>query len=176
MTDRPKKGRPSAYRAEFEGIAYGMALLGATDAMLAEEFGVSKETIRRWRSAYPQFDAALKRGKTQADARVAESLYRAAIGGGIVRQTRIETDSDGLEKRVVTESELPADVKAMVWWLKNRQPTIWKDKVEVDTQVAVNSTDPAVLDELFIKRMEEARARQAAVIAERVAQGMLGAE
>lgn len=166
------KGAAPVYRSEFDGQVHRLALLGATDREVAEFFGVTERTVNTWKAKHPSFGAALREGKAAADARVAESLYRAAVGGGIVRQTRIETDPEGLEKRIVTESELPADVKAMVWWLKNRQPDKWKDRVEVAGDVSVNITDPAVLEELFVSRMEEARARQAAVLAERAAMGM----
>ena len=156
------KGAAPVYRSEFDAQAHRLALLGATDREVAEFFGVTERTVNTWKTKHPSFGASLREGKIAADARVAESLYRAAVGGGIVRQTRVETDPDGLEKRIVTESEQPADVQAARWWLKNRAPVKWKDKVELKEEINLNAFPPKeVLDDIYRRTLAAAAERDA---------------
>ena len=73
-------GRPTDYRPEYPELAATMALSGATDAEIAEEFDVSVTTLYAWRAKYPEFLAALKYGKENANDRVERSLYHRAVG------------------------------------------------------------------------------------------------
>ena len=98
-------GRPSSYRPEYATVVEKLCLLGARDADLARVFDVSESTIDNWKAAHPEFLAALKAGRELADAEVANSLYRRAIGDG----------------------DRPPDVTACIFWLKNRRPDLWRD-------------------------------------------------
>jgi len=60
--------------------AYKLCLLGATDKQLADFFEVNTDTIYAWKKIYPEFSESIKRGKSMADAKVAESLYKISIG------------------------------------------------------------------------------------------------
>ena len=71
-------GRPPLYSNGFAPIAYKICLLGATLERLADLFGVSVETLYKWRDKYPEFSEALRQGKDMADAEVANSLYQRA--------------------------------------------------------------------------------------------------
>jgi transposase-like protein len=55
-------------------IAQAMAKLGATDFELAQELGVTTQTVWRWRSKYPEFCYALDEGKEEFDNRIERSL------------------------------------------------------------------------------------------------------
>src|SRR5262245_19170119 len=48
-------GRTPKYKAKFAEIAKGMCRMGATDADLAAEFGVTTVTIWRWQSKHKAF-------------------------------------------------------------------------------------------------------------------------
>ena len=39
-------------------------------------------------------------------------------------------ESTGLAKRKVIRKTVPPDVRALLFWLKNRYPDRWKDKIE----------------------------------------------
>lgn len=97
-------GRPSDYQPEYDDQAKRLCLLGAIDAELAEFFDVSEQTINAWKKANPTFLESLKAGKLEADAKVVSALYDAAIDG---------------------------DTTAMIFWLKNRRPKNWKDKLNL---------------------------------------------
>ena len=79
-TEPNKGGRPTEYRPEYNEQARKLCLLGATDAQLADFFGVSETTINNWKLAHPEFLESLKAGKEKADALVAHALYHRAIG------------------------------------------------------------------------------------------------
>ena len=51
----PGKTGTDGYRHEFAGIAKGFALLGTTQAALADLFGIHEDTIANWKRAPPSF-------------------------------------------------------------------------------------------------------------------------
>ena len=75
------KGTTSLFREEFPDLARKLCLLGAIDRDLARIFEVSVRTINNWKRQHPDFAAALKSGKAEADGAVAEALYRKAVKG-----------------------------------------------------------------------------------------------
>jgi len=125
-----KGGRPTAYRAEYAQQAIKLARLGATDAQMADFFGVSEQTLNNWKRREPTFFESLKAGKLLADAEVAHSLFQRATGyehedldlrviGGKLRKTKIR-------------KIYPPDTTAAIFWLKNRQPEKWRDVVKAE--------------------------------------------
>ena len=50
---------------------------------------------------------------------------------------------------VEIEDEIPPDTTAMIFWLKNRQPKIWRDKQETEHSGRVEVTSlGSLIDEL----------------------------
>src|SRR5690606_8769261 len=138
--------RPTDFRDKFIEQAYKLALLGATDADLADFFEVTKATINNWKVDYPEFFDSLKKGKQLADANVAKSLYNRALGYEI-EEEKVFNDN-GKALIVKAKKHYPADPTSMIYWLKNRQPKKWRDKPgedadEVkDISVNVNIVQP----------------------------------
>jgi len=123
--------RPSKYKEEYAEQAYKLCLLGATDKDMADFFDVDEATINRWKEAHPEFCESLKRGKTMADATVAQKLYHRAIGyehPEVITATFQGQITDTLE---VTKHYAP-DPTAAIFWLKNRQPQLWRDKQQTE--------------------------------------------
>ena len=125
-------GRPSAYKAEFAQIAYRHCLLGATDKDLAAAFDVSESTLNLWKQKFPKFSESLKKGKADADATVAESLFQRAKGYShkavkIMQHEGVAFDHEYTE-------HYPPDTAACIFWLKNRRP----DQFRNNPEVAVN--------------------------------------
>lgn len=54
-TTKKPKGRPTKYKADYDDIAYGACLLGATDGKLAEIFGVNEDTVNERKKKFPSF-------------------------------------------------------------------------------------------------------------------------
>lgn len=133
---KSKAGRKSKYQPSFPRLAYRHCLLGATNQDLAKLFGVSDVTIDNWLKDKPRFLGAVKRGRTDADARVAKSLYRRAIGYShkavkIMAVAIGDNQGSRIEQVPYVERYAP-DTGAAMAWLKNRQPDRWRDKREVE--------------------------------------------
>ncbi len=64
----------------------------------------------------------------QTEAQVEQALLQRALGV-TVTETRRETSEKG-EKTVTTEKQLPPDISAQMFWLKNRDPDRWREKPE----------------------------------------------
>lgn len=126
-------GRPSRYKAEYAEQAYKFCLLGATDARLGEFFDVSEQTINAWKSAHPEFLESIKRGKDIADAEIAHSLFQRAKGYSH-EAVKIFNNQGEIIVEPYTE-HYPPDTGAAMAWLKNRQPSQWRDKQEIDTTI-----------------------------------------
>ncbi len=73
-------GRPTSYRPEYAEQALKLCRLGATDKELADFFEVAESTVNLWKIEHPEFSESLKAGKAQADAEVADKLFKRATG------------------------------------------------------------------------------------------------
>lgn len=126
--EKRKTGRPSKYRPEFAEQALKLCRLGATDADLADFFGIAESGLNRWKHDHPPFREALKRGKMMADAEVADSLYRRATGYEHDAVKIVADARSGAEHVVHYTERYPPDTTACIFWLKNRQRGMWRDK------------------------------------------------
>jgi serine protease inhibitor len=125
-------GRPTKYDAKYPEQAYKLCLLGATDERIADFFGVNVDTIHEWKKVHKEFSDALKEGKEQADAVIAQSLFHRAKG---YKHDAIKIFADpktGSVEKVDYVEHYPPDTTACIFWLKNRQPRQWRDKVETE--------------------------------------------
>jgi len=120
--------RPSKYKPEFAQQAAKLCALGATDAQLADFFRVSVSTVNLWKSQHPEFSESIKVPKAQADDRVEQSLYRRAMGYEH-DETDIRVVAGGIVETPIRK-HYPPDTTAAIFWLKNRRPSEWREKVE----------------------------------------------
>lgn len=143
-TDDKHRGKPTGYDAKSH-VLWGASLArrGCTAAEIAEAFGITDRTLYRWQKAHPELCQALKASRSQADEAIVDSLYARAIGKAkrTTKKKRDVLDSDGRKVTLteVIEETLPPDTTAMIYWLKNRQPELWRDRPRQD------DTDTAVL-------------------------------
>jgi len=136
-------GRPSKYDPLITPVlARALAREGYTDEEIAcrLEPPVSVATLSRWKVESPEFREALNEGKAIVDARVEEGLLRRALGfTGTETRLEAKADESGRPlkggKVIKTTKEVPPDVTACIYWLKNRKPRSWRDKhdLSVDT-------------------------------------------
>jgi hypothetical protein len=125
------RGRPTRYKPGYAAQAAKLTKLGATDRELADFFEVTEATINNWKVQFPDFFESLTRGKEESDGRVEQSLYRRALGYSH-DAVKIMMGKDGIERHRYVE-HFPPDTTACIFWLKNRQPDQWRDKLDVDT-------------------------------------------
>lgn len=141
-------GRPTKYKEEYCEQARKLCLLGFTDMQLAEFFEVTVSTIYKWKLDFPEFSDAIKSGKVIADAEITESLYKRAFGYN-TKVTKEEVSDGG--KKTIEEKHIPGDTTAMIFWLKNRQPQMWRDKQVLEHSGSVQQLS----DDEINKRLAE---------------------
>lgn len=119
-----KIGRPSLYDSDFHpAFAFKLCSLGMTDSDIAFLFEISEQTVNNWKKQFPQFLGSIKRGKVIADANVAQSLYRQAVGYELPEILTFELQKGEFKKvveTVETVKHYPPDVRACELWLRNR--------------------------------------------------------
>lgn len=150
----PRKARtPENRPTNYEGVktdkkAYQLALLGLTEERIAELLDVTDRTIRHWKDEHPSFKKALQAGKDDADSKVAASLYKRACGFKTTEEKAF--CFQGVVVKETVEVNVHPDVIACIFWLKNRQRHLWRDKIEQDLNVkdAQKMSKQEILDEL----------------------------
>ena len=116
---------------------------------IVETLGMSDETFNKWMHKYPDFKKAVQEGRKPIDENVVNALYKSAIGyeyyeiqyepKKLTAKEREEAEDNGrypknkLVKTKVVKKRMYPNVIAQIFWLKNRLPEMWRDKV--DTQV-----------------------------------------
>jgi len=142
---KKRRGRMSLFKPEFTEQVEKLCRLGYTDKDLALFFNVSVNTIDNWKKRYPDFFAALHRGKLEADTNVAEALQKNAIGyeyyeNHPVKLKRKFLDDSGkvrIEEYVEVvrlKKRFRPDTTAQIFHLKNRRPDQWRDVKKIDSE------------------------------------------
>ena len=114
---------------------------GLTDEELAEKIGIARSTLNEWKIKFPAFAELLARTKEIVDVEAENSLIKMVNGYAYTDQTAIKVktewyDPDTGKKTLTTEEVIvidlqkwhPADVKAAIFFLKNRAGKRWKEK------------------------------------------------
>lgn len=109
---------------------------GLTDEQIFKNLGISRDTFYKYKEKYTDFSDALKKGKEVADIEVENALFKRAIGYRYKEKIKEVKEID--EKKTVfikeVEKEMPGDVGAQIFWLKNRKSSKWKDKQDIDIE------------------------------------------
>ena len=145
------------YRPEYSIIAFRFMLLGATCDELADVIGVSRATLYAWRDKFPEFARALD-GRNFADANIASRLFQRAMG--YTHETEeIKIVNDEVV-RVPTVKHYPPDPQSLKFWLINRQPLLWKERVEIVEQPEIAVLDKEEMDRMYDAALEKAAQRR----------------
>lgn len=110
-------------------LAARMIRAGFADKDVYTALGISKITWWSWRKRNPKIEEVLKGLKAEADVAVERSLYERACGYSHP-EDKIFLGPGGTPVIVPTRKHYPPDTVAMIFWLKNRQPDKWRDRVE----------------------------------------------
>lgn len=82
---------------------------GATNAEIAERLGIAMSSFCDYQNKHVEFSEVLKKTKDFVDGQVENALLQSALAG---------------------------NTTAQIFWLKNRRPDKWRDKMEVKTETA----------------------------------------
>ena len=125
----------------------GYAREGLTDPQIAHNMGIGLRTLYDWVERFPQVSQALKRGKAPVDMEVENALLKRAMGYTEEETTTetITTATGATRTTVRTINRVyPPDVTACIFWLKNRKPKQWREKIETAVNVDVEDLSPLV--------------------------------
>lgn len=101
-------------------LVEGWARDGLTNQQIASNLGVGETTFYKIISEHPEVSEVLKKGKEVVDYEVENALLKNALDGNITAQ---------------------------IFWLKNRKPKQWKDKVNIESEA--NQETLKKLDEVL---------------------------
>lgn len=159
---KARRGRPTKFRPEFVEQARKLCLLGLTDSELADFFGIDEATIHRWKHTHKDFCESISTGKMLADSDVADSLYRSAVGGHFITEERPAGGENGPASVLPLKRQVAPSVQAQSLWLRNRQPRLWRDRIEVQADITTSQANIDAVNEMLREKL----ARQAAEHAE----------
>jgi transposase len=164
IKEKKRRGKATLFKPEYTEQVEKLCRSGSTDKDLALFFNVSVNTIDNWKKRYPDFFLALLKGKQEADANVAEALYRNAIGSEYYEEHAVKLKRkifDDTGKVIRTEEYVQAvplkkhskpDTTAQIFHLKNRRPDLWRDakkaEHEADAETPRTFTGMAALESL----------------------------
>ena len=146
-------------------VVEGLARDGYDNKHIAEYFGYSETYFSELVNSISELSEALKKGRQPLEVMVENSLFRRAFGGIKVKSTvkrylQEDCHCGGEDKKCIdckgtgkiirsdieivqeTETELPPDVGAQAFWLKQKKPDIWNKqpiKVEQNSNVTVTT-------------------------------------
>lgn len=115
---------------------------GLIDEEIAKKIGISRSTLAEWKKRFSDISDALKKGKEIADIEVENALFKKATGFTVevikpikLKEVKYENGRKVSEKEfvqmVTEEVYYPPETAAQVFWLKNRRPDKWRDKVDL---------------------------------------------
>lgn len=114
-------------------VLEGLARDGLTDELICKKIGIGARTFYEWMERFPQMAQAIKKGKAPVDIQVENALLKRALGYDYEETiTEVEELAGGHQKKHIRKvtKHMPADTTAQIFWLKNRKPERWRDKIE----------------------------------------------
>jgi len=124
---------------------------GVIEKDIARRLGCSYSTLREWKKISSALSTALKKNREYADYAVESALYKKACGHkeSVIKPMKIKRTEYDPEtgKRIADYEEIvyvkeevyiPPDTLADIFWLKNREPDKWRDKVEQQQDISLD--------------------------------------
>lgn len=118
-------------------LVEGWARDGLTNEQIADNLGIGKTTFYRMIKEHSELLEHLKKGKEVIDYEVENALLKRALGYKYEEKTyesiynkELDMYTEKLTKRVT--KQVAPDTTALIFWLKNRKPKQWRDKVDIE--------------------------------------------
>jgi len=124
-----------------------LAEKGYGDRDICKGLGISMQTYYNWQKKYIEFRDAILEGKEPIDHEVENALFKKTQGYWVDIEEDIIVDGPNgstTTKKIAKKYYAP-DTIACIFWLKNRQPEKWRDKIEnanvANVTINVDKTD-----------------------------------
>lgn len=140
-----KRGPKSGFNEKVQEAFVRLTKEGKTLEQVAEVLGVTVRTLSYWMGKHTDLVLSVREARQTADELVEASLFQRALG-----YSHPETKMFCYEGAVIAEDTVkhyPPDTQAAMFWLRNRQPTRWKEKTEGDVTVNNNVQVEKLSDE-----------------------------
>ena len=115
----------------------GWARDGLTNEQIAKNLGIGKTTFYKMIKEHSELSEHLKKGKEVIDYEVENALLKRALGYKYEEKTyesiydkELDMHTERLTKRVT--KQVAPDTTALIFWLKNRKPKQWRDKIDIE--------------------------------------------
>lgn len=121
----------------------GWARDGLTNQQIASNLGIGETTFYKIINEHSEVSEVLKKGKEIVDYEVENALLKKALGyTTTLKKQKVTRDGDVVE--IKEEIHVPADTTAQIYWLNNRKPKQWRNKIDVESeanQETINKLD-----------------------------------
>lgn len=114
----------------------GWARAGLTYDQIAQNIGISVNTLLNWRRKNETIREALRINKAIADCHVENAMYKSAIG--FYYKEQVVTNKG--EVVWVEKFERP-NTTAQIFYLKNRKPDVWTDRREIKHEAKIENVE-----------------------------------
>lgn len=105
----------------------GWARDGLTDKQIASNIGINETTLNRWKKDHLPIMQVLKESKEIADRQVENALHKTALGF-YYEEDMVTNQGDVVRVKKYSKP----NTTAQIFWLKNRKPSNWRDKQEIE--------------------------------------------
>lgn len=133
------------------------ARMGNSEEEIAKQLGVSYSTFREYKKKHPELQNALREGADDANGAVVNALHRRALGYTAtirkvfkLKKPIIEDGKKIAEEEVLETAEedvhVPADTKAIIFWLTNRIPELWKSSPDASLVESLRKPNRELLE------------------------------
>ncbi|MGL4735703.1 MAG: hypothetical protein ACRCWB_11620 [Enterovibrio sp.] len=146
------------YNSTWVGIVKNLRLASFDEQKIAETLGIGLKAFEFLQYQHQALRDALIEAGAMADGMVAQALFERACGSKIEDQC-VNVVGDQV---VITayEKSYPPDTASIKFWLKNRQPELWKEKVETVDRPMVAVMDTDAMATSFQKALDLAEERR----------------
>lgn len=110
---------------------------------IAAALGVSYSGFRNYIKKYPELSGAIAKGKTTPDYE-ALGCFRRRVTGYEYEEVTKELVGGKMITTKKVKKQMPPDVDAGKFWLKNRMPEDFKDKVENSVDIDVRKLEDLI--------------------------------
>jgi hypothetical protein len=126
---RVNEGRPTKYADWMIRVARVIGRLGGIIPDFAEAFDVDERTVSDWIASNAEFSQAVNEVRDLADEQVERSLFQRACGFEHPSEKIMNFKGDVI--RAPFTKKYAPDTLAAIYWLNNRRPARWRQKIEV---------------------------------------------
>lgn len=114
---------------------------GLTDKQVASNLGIAIQTYYDYLKNHKELSEAVKKARFQKEQILENALFKSAVGYEFEEIFQEIKTENGKEKKMIKKikKHYPSNVAAIIFYLKNLDPTKWKDCHEeiADTEVNI---------------------------------------